>query len=714
MSRGRAVPGSRRGPRAGGACPAPVRSRGTAAGRHAPSGRLSSVFVLVALAAAGCSRPASAADAAARAAPAAALWSLEPLAASDPPPPPPGHAGWPRDGIDRFILARLVADGIALPPPAAARTLARRLFFDLHGLPPTPDDVDRFEAAVQAAGPDAAAAALVDELLASPRFGEHLARLWLDVVRYADSNGFDWDEFRPEAWRFRDYVVRSFNADKPFDRFLREQLAGDELVGGPPESPADQDAWIATGYLRLGPHDNAAGLFNEQARSRAELLADLTETTGSAFLGLTFSCCRCHDHKVDPLSQADHYRLRAFFAAVRFADDAPLDLGGEREEIAAHNRGCDAEAAALRGQLEALPESEKSAREALAARIGAVEASKRRFTRGLLMTDEAATIPPTHVLAGGDHATPLEEVLPGFPVVFAAGPAVIPAPADPRTSGRRRALADWIASPTHPLTARVFVNRIWQALHGRALVATPDDFGHAGSPPADRALLDHLADGFLRDGWSVKRLVRRVALSATYRQASAGAVDHFALRQPRRLAAEQVRDAMLHVSGLLDGKRDGPPVWPELPQEVLDSNPAFLDDNAEKTKGWYPSPPEDRFCRSLFLVQKRNTRVPLLEAFDLPDNSLPCARRGVSTTPAQALMLLNGPLTIQASRAWAERVAGEAGADPAARVNRLFALAFQRAPEAEEVEACLVLAEARGLAEVCRALLNVNEFVSVD
>lgn len=676
--------------------------------------RLASALVLVAPAGAGCSRAALGADVAPRASATEALWSLLPRSVSEPPPAPPGHADWPRDEIDRFILARLTTDGIAPPPPADARTLARRLFFDLHGLPPTPDDVERFVAATNAAGPDAAVAALVDELLASPRFGEQMARLWLDVVRYADSNGFDWDEFRPEAWRFRDYVVRSFNADTPFDRFLREQLAGDELAGGPPDTPADRDAWIATGYLRLGPHDNAAGLFNEQARSRAELLADLTETTAAAFLGLTFSCCRCHDHKVDPFSQADHYRLRAFFAAVRFADDAPLDLGAEREAIAAHNEARDTEAAALRRELEALGESDTEAREALAARIAAVEGARRTFTRGMLMTDEAGAIPPTHVLAGGDHAAPLEAVEPGFPAVFAAGASVIAPPADPRTSGRRSALADWIAAPTHPLTARVFVNRIWQALHGRALVATPDDFGLAGSPPVDRALLDHLADTFVRDGWSVKRLVRRVALSATYRQASAGAVDHFALRPPRRLAAEQIRDAMLHVSGLLDGKHDGPPVWPELPPEVLDSNPAFLDDNAERTKGWYPSPPEERFCRSLFLVQKRNTRVPLLEAFDLPDNSVPCARRGVSTTPPQALVLLNGPLTIQASRAWAERVAAEAGPDPAARIGRLFALAFQRAPEAEEIAACLRLAEARGLGEVCRALVNVNEFVIVD
>jgi hypothetical protein len=653
--------------------------------------------------------PCAAADVAAR----AALWSLEPLAVSLP-PVPRAHADWPRTEIDRFLLARLVDDGLDPPPPADPRRLARRLFFDLHGLPPTPEDVARFAAAVAASGLDEAAAALVDELLASPRFGEHTGRLWLDVVRYADSNGFDWDEFRPEAWRFRDYVVRSFNADKPFDRFIREQLAGDELVAGPPATPAEQDAWIATGYLRLGPHDNAAKLFNEQERSRAELLADLTETTATAFLGLTFACCRCHEHKVDPFSQADHYRLRAFFAAVRFADDVPLDLAAEQAAIAAHNERIDAEAAPLRAELEAMPESDAPARAAFAERIAAIEAGRRPFTRGMLMTDGDGAVPPTHVLAQGDHATPEEEVEPGFPAVFAPAPAVAAATANPRTSGRRLALADWIASPAHPLTARVFVNRIWQALHGRAMVATPDDFGISGDRPTDRALLDHLADRFIREGWSVKRLVRHITASASYRQASTAAVDHVALRQPRRLAAEQVRDAVLAVTGLLDGKRDGPPIWPELPPEVLDANPAFLDDNVEKTKGWYPSPPEERFCRSLFLVQKRNTRIPLLEAFDLPDNSVACGRRPVSTTAPQALMLLNGPLTIEASRAWAARVDREAGADAAARIERVFALAFQRPPAADESELCRRLLESRGLAEVCRAILNVNEFVSID
>jgi hypothetical protein len=255
------------------------------------------------------------------------LWSLRPVVR--PEVPPVKNAAWAKSDLDRFLLARMERDGVAPRPIADARTIARRLYFDLTGLPPTPEQAAAFAAAVESGGADAAVAALVNELLASPRYGEHFARMWLDVVRYSDSNGFDWDEFRPQAWRFRDYVVRSFNADKPFDQFIREQLAGDELLDGPPRNSDEQDCLIATSYLRLGPHDNAAPLFGEQDRSRAELLADVTETTAAAFLGLTFSCCRCHDHKYDPFSQADHYRFRAFFAAMRFADDAPLDLADE-------------------------------------------------------------------------------------------------------------------------------------------------------------------------------------------------------------------------------------------------------------------------------------------------------------------------------------------------------------------------------------------------
>jgi hypothetical protein len=509
-------------------------------------------------------------------------------------------------------------------------------------------------------------------------------------------------------------VVRSFNADKPFDQFIREQLAGDELFDGPPKTPAEQDCLIATGFLRLGPHDNAAKLFDEQDRSRAELMADVTETTAGAFLGLTMSCCRCHDHKHDPISQADHYRIRAFFAAMEFADDRPLDLASDQAAIKATNARIEKEAKPVREKLESLAKSDETGRGRLAEQIQTIERRRRPFVHGLLMTDNASSVGITHVLFQGDHKAPREGVEPGFLSIFDPQPTAIAKPNNKSTTGRRLTLANWIASPGNPLTARVMVNRVWGNLMGRALVATPNDFGLGGARPEDAALLDWVADEFVRQKWSIKQLVREVATSATYRQAPSFTTDHFALRLPRRLSAEQLRDSLLAVSGLLTAKTDGLPIWPDLPPEVLDSNPAFLDDNKEKTKGWYPSPKPEQYCRSLFLVQKRNTREPLLESFDLPDNSTPCARRPVSTVAPQALSLLNSPLAVDASHAFAARVAREAGNEPADQVKRAFELALERSPTDSESAACGKLLTDHGLADLCRALLNLNEFAYVD
>ncbi len=409
------------------------------------------------------------------------LWSLKPV--KRPALPNVKQADWPKRDLDRFILARFEQEGVSPPAMAEPRTIARRLFFDLIGLPPTPEQVAAFQKSVDELGSEEAAHALVDQLLSSPRFGEHFARLWLDVVRYSDSNGFDWDEFRPQAWRYRDYVVRSFAADKPFDQFIREQVAGDELFEGAPTTPAQQDDLIATGYLRLGPHDNAAKLFNEQDRSRAELLADVTETTAGAFLGLTMTCCRCHDHKYDPLSQADHYRFRAFFAAMQFADDVPIDLAADQAAINKCNEQLEAEAKPLREKLAALPATDKPARDGLQKQIAAIESKRRAVTHALLMTDNPANVPITHVLFQGDYKSPRDAVEPGFPSIFDPQPATIAKPSNSKTTGRRLTLAKWIASPQNPLTARVFVNRIWTSLMGHPLAATPNDFGLAGSRP---------------------------------------------------------------------------------------------------------------------------------------------------------------------------------------------------------------------------------------
>jgi mono/diheme cytochrome c family protein len=719
------------------------------------------------------------------------LWSLQPVKRVE--PPAVRNRRWPRNPIDRFILARLEAAALAPSVEADRRALARRLYFDLIGLPPTPEQMERFLADRRADAYER----LVDELLESPRYGEHWARLWLDVVRYSDSNGFDWDEFRPRAWRYRDYVIGAFNADKPFNRFIREQLAGDELCDGPPRTPAEQDALTATGYLRLGPQDNSAGAFNEQDRARAELMADLTETTGSAFLGLTLSCCRCHDHKYDPLSQVDHYRIRAFFEAVSYADDTPLDLAPEQEAIRLHNKSLDERVKPLQQQrdeclvavrnrlrderIAKLPPEEKALLdtpkeqraddakvkidaiqkkiepsdkavksgllgdekqryEKLEKEIVALNKQRRDFTLGLLMSDATNHAPVTRILFQGDHKAQRDPVEPGFISALDPNPAILRPALNRKTTGRRLTLADWIASPDNPLTARVLVNRVWQGHFGLGLVATPNDFGLAGAGPTHPELLDWLASEFVRQGWSLKKLHRLVVTSATYRQRSgiydlrstiyesrsdpgnalvnrkSNVVNSDLCSRPtlRRLSAEQLRDALLAVSGLLTNKDGGPPVWPDLPPEILQANPAFLDDNGANLKGWYPSPKSGQNVRSIYLVQKRSVRVPFMETFDLPENSVSCARRTVSTVAPQAFSLLNSPLAIEAAKALADRVSREAGENGTAAVNRAFALALQRPPKAEEREACLRLLRQRNLAEVCRALLNLNEFIHLD
>jgi hypothetical protein len=743
------------------------------------------------------------------------LWSLQPIKRIEPPKPVISKSVnsesvrtkgartrslntdslitdyFPRNPIDNFIVAKLEPAKLQLSPEADKRTLARRVSYDLTGLPPTPEEISAF---LNDKRRDAYER-FAEKLLASPRYGEHQARLWMDVIRYSDSNGFDWDEFRPTAWRFRDYIIRAFNTDKPFDRFIREQLAGDELLDGPPKNEAEQEALVATGYLRMGPQDNSAGAFDEQDRSRSELLTDLTETTASAFLGLTMSCNRCHDHKYDPLSQADHYRMRAFFEPVKFADDVPLDVVTEQEAIRAHNKAVDEKLKPLQEQRDtlladvkkklrdekvaklstneqalletpkekrtndlkdkvaavekkvepkdkevqaALDATQKKQSESLAKRIDALKKEKRPFTLALLMTDNAQKVPVTKVLFQGNHKDPRESVVPGFISALDPNPAPIRKPTNAKTTGRRLTLADWIASTNNPLTARVFVNRVWQQHFGKGLVATPNDFGLAGARPTHPELLDWLASELVRSGWSVKSLHRLIVTSATYRQRSVisetvnrksagkamsaatslntdSLITDYSHQNIRRLSAEQLRDSLLAVAGTLKlDHTGGPPIWPDLPPEILQANPAFLDDNETKTKGWYPSPKTNQNVRSVFLIQKKTVRVPFMETFDLPENSISCARRNVSIVAPQALSLLNSSLTIEASRALAERVQREVGTDAVKQIERAFELTLQRGPGREELRACLALVQQRNLTELCRALLNVNEFVFID
>jgi cytochrome c553 len=645
------------------------------------------------------------------------LWSLKPVKEITPPEPTEAASKWVRNPIDQLVAAKHFDPA----PEADRRILARRLTFELTGLPPTPEAVsdfvnDRSNEAYER---------FVDGLLESPRYGEHQARMWLDVIRYSDSNGFDWDEFRRDAWRFRDYVIRSLNADKPFDRFVREQLAGDEMIAGEPQNEAERDALIATGYLRLGPQDNSAGAFGEAGKVRQQWMADLVETTGSAFLGVTMSCCRCHDHKYDPISQADHYRLRAFFEPLKAADEMAIDLAKEQQEIRAANEPLEEKIKAARDERSAAlseakqrlktkkddeakkgftPE-EKKRFEKADAEVQSLKKQLKPFTNALLAADADGETPATVILGGGQLDQPKEAVVPGFLSALDPNPAPIVKPPRGQSSGRRTALADWIVSPHNPLTARVIVNRIWQQHFGEGLVSTPNDFGLAGAKPTNPELLDWLATTFMREGWSLKKLHRLIATSATYRQRNT---------IPRRVTAETLRDSILAVSGKLLPTDCGAPIWPELPAEVLKANPAFLDDNAEKTKGWYPSSADKASVRSVFLVQKRTVRVPMLETFDQPENANSCARRNVSTVAPQALTLLNSPFAIDATRGLAERIQREAGGEAGPQVDRAFALLLQRPPETDEREVCVRFRQEHSLEELSRTLLNLNEFVYID
>lgn len=640
------------------------------------------------------------------------------------------------------------------PPEADRRTLIRRLTFDLTGLNPDYDDVAAF---VANDAPDAYEK-LAERLLASPRYGERQARLWLDVVRYADTHGYERDEFRPLAWQYRDYVIRSFNQDKPFDQFVREQLAGDELVNGVPKTQEEADMMIATGYLRLGQWDSTASIFQEEPRLRAEMMADLTNTTASAFLGLTMSCCQCHDHKSDPLSQADHYRFRAFFASVTPQDDMAISVADELAEIKQHNAKLDEQITQLKAEQATLDETSKERHDELKTLLAEVESKKREPRRAMGATDSGSTAPATHVFYQGDFSSPREEVEPGFVSIFTPEPTAIKPPRD-NTTGRRLALANWITSPENPWTARVIVNRIWQQHFGTGIVATPNDFGFSGAKPTYPELLDWLAVEFMNRGWSIKELHRMIVLSAMYRQQSwvgvqparADGTDTQAhvkqdayptavFQSVRRLDAETLRDSLLAVSGLLKPYDAGKPLWPTVPDELLVAQPAILEaiegKDGGRMQGWYTDSAEDTDVRSVFLVRKRCLPIPFLQAFDLPDTTVSCARRDSTVVAPQAMMLLNSPEGIRCARALADRLCTEERlnfADVSSTcelVDSLFRRTLSRNASDEERTLAIKFlkrhrdyhmkskaeddAEKLAFVDLCRAVLNLNEFVYVD
>jgi hypothetical protein len=640
---------------------------------------------------------------------------------------------WVRNPIDAFILAKLEAKDLVPSPEADKITLLRRVSFDLIGLPPSDTEVSEFVADRSSDAYEK----VVDRLLASPQYGERWARHWLDLARYADSDGFKADHTRPNIWRYRDYVIGAFNTDEPYDRFVREQIAGDELW------PGSFEARIATGFNRHYAEEyNAQNL----RQRRQDTLNDITDTVGSVFLGMTFGCARCHDHKFDPILQEDYYKLQAFFANVSAVDDVPLLPADQLAEYRRKLTIWEQQTKPIRDQIEALlepgrqklmhsrfiaynpdvqavvekPESERTpiehwmyhrtrpfltlidepqenlVKKEDKERYEKLKAELAQFSSvypgdlptASCMTELGSEAPPTSTLAVGLIEKPIKTVDPGFLTILNVPPPKIEPPQGLSTTGRRTALANWLVDPANPLTARVMVNRIWHYHFGRGLVSTPSDFGIMGTRPSHPELLDWLADEFVRSGWSVKHLHRLILMSSAYRQSTAFREDAAKIdssnkllwRFPRqRLDAEAIRDSSLYVSGLLDFKAGGPGVYPELPIGMQ-----------APRGGWdTASSGGDRNRRSIYIFVRRNSRYPMLEVFDLASTQEACPRRDVTTTAPQALTLLNSKLSREWAEALAGRVIGDAGPSFPAEVERAFRLTYSRPPDAAEKDTAL-------------------------
>lgn len=635
-------------------------------------------------------------------------WSFRPVRPAA--VPAVKDAGWVRNPLDAFVLARLEARGWKPAPPAEPHALLRRLYLDLIGLPPT---VEEQEAYLRDRAPDAYER-LVDRLLASPHYGERWGRHWLDVARYADSNGYERDADKPGSWRYRDWVIRALNADRPFDRMILEQLAGDELPD------ADTESILATGFLRLGPWDDEPA---DPATDRYDQLDDMVATTTEAFLGLTLACGRCHNHKFEPLTMHDYYRLVAVFnpldrpRAGRTELDRPAVPLAQRPAIDRKQQ-----------QLDIIRRAEKAGR----LPKGAVDPKEKEslekelaaVPRGYFMEERPGRVPETFLLRRGNARNPGPKVEPGLPAVLVANqPNFLTA--DEHSTRRRLTLARWIASRDNPLTARVIVNRVWMYHFGEALVRTPGDFGKRGEKPTHPELLDWLAGWFVDQGWSLKALHRLIVTSSSYRM-SRRWNEEYGERDPearllwrfpvRRLEAEAVRDTLLAVSGQLNAGMGSPGVRPEIPKAALEGHPDF-------NTVWRADPPEVANRRTVYVHAKRSLLVPLVESLDLCDTTRSAARRPVTTIAPQALMLFNGGFVTDQARHLADRLAREAGNDLDDQLTLAYRLLLCREPTAREREtlrAYLTRQQKAGLSrdearrQVCRVLLNLNEVVYPD
>ena len=696
--------------------------------------------------------------------------------------------------VDRFLEKTRQEKGLKAAPRADRLTLVRRAYLDLIGLPPSPAETAGF----LADNTPGAWERLIDKLLASPHYGERWGRHWLDVARYADSDGFEHDYDRPNAWMYRDYVVRSFNDDKPFNVFIKEQIAGDEL------DTKSVDTMIATGFLRAGPRVH----FREKdtPERRFDYLDDVAATIGRGVLGLTVQCARCHNHKFDPIPQKDYYALQA--ALFGYVETTyPLV---SKEEADAYNKKVaeiDAQIKPLREQVsrieapyreklraEALkkypenvqravakPENDRTPGEKLLAtqilegglNVGAAalqramtaeHAAERRTLNDKIASLEKQKpkplpvadivtdgdyrftplgdgddvvgcvkcriqegegsflhagpgqyqVPPSYFLVRGDPNSHGSQMKPGFITVATYGnpPTEIP-PADGQTSGRRRALAEWLASRENPLTPRVIVNRIWHHHFGRGIVPTLDNFGKMGDPPTHPELLDWLAVEFMNRGWSIKQLHKLIMTSNAYQMASAYNDDGDNEKDPQnqylwryrtqRLDAEVVRDSVIAASGSLNLAVGGKPVRPPLPDTLVKSTTFNVWKNQEDGP--------ETWRRSLYVYRKRGMAFPMFEVFDMPDPNFSAGRRSISTVPTQALTLINNDFVLKQAQLFAARIKKEAGDDPVKQITLAYRIALSRPPDDTELALAADLLGTHSLTDLTHVLLNLSEFL---
>ncbi|WP_254510601.1 PSD1 and planctomycete cytochrome C domain-containing protein [Anatilimnocola floriformis] len=683
------------------------------------------------------------------------FWAFR--AVTRPAVPEVKNKSWVRNPVDAFILAGLESKGFTPAAPAEKASLLRRAYYAVTGLPPSPAEVESF----LKDNSDGAYERAIDRLLESRQYGEHWGRHWLDLVRYAETNSFERDNPKPFVWRYRDYVIRAFNDDKPYDQFIREQLAGDELDN------ATAETRIATGFYRLGLWDDEPA---DRTLAYYDGLDDILATTSQAFLGLTLNCCRCHDHKIDPVPQKDYYSFMAFFHGVRHFDNGNGSLrsiasaedqkkfqgqldahndrireldqslseieqivkphlkGGERDDFKHDNRKVDI---LKKYQPDTITrETFETFRDNFRERERMRRNPPKSGEQALVVTENGNRAKETFILLRGNPQSQGDKVEPAFPSVLQ--PADAPAipeirPADNnQSSGRRRVLADWIASPNNQLTYRVLVNRIWQYNFGRGLVRSSSNFGYMGSPPTHPELLDYLTTELIAGGMKLKPLHKLLLTSNTFRMGSQQSAeaklkdpenDSYSHFDMRRLTAEEIRDSVLTVSGNINlSKSSGPSIYPLIPAEVLAGQ-------SVPGKGWEKSSPEDAAARSVYVHIKRSLGLPILVAFDAPDPDAPCPVRFTTTQPTQALGMINGEFMHSQAKVFAEQLQ-KAASEPREQVRLALNRALQREPNEKEITRGLqFLKDSQetdklpadvSLRRFCLLVLNLNEFVFVD